>query len=152
MSALLCIATALIWVKSYYAADCLTVTIDGCWRQIVVSRGVGAIKWQPHSSLDPDAPLMSVRYWQFDPGNLYVNVHREWRFAGFGLSNHGATQYFLTPMPAVLLAFSALPVWRFRHARTKSFRPGHCSSCGYDLRASVNRCPECGAEFGLQTV
>lgn len=33
----------------------------------------------------------------------------------------------------------ALAKWRSRHTR-----PGCCLHCGYDLRASAGRCPECG--------
>jgi hypothetical protein len=39
-----------------------------------------------------------------------------------------------------LPAFRALAVWRARRRR----REGHCAKCGYDLRASSERCPECG--------
>ncbi len=44
---------------------------------------------------------------------------------------------------AVLLVFGLLP----RHRRRKRKKLGLCLKCGYDLRASKERCPECGSEF-----
>ena len=47
--------------------------------------------------------------------------------------------------PAVLTFCPvALWVWRSRRSRHRG-RAGHCPSCGYDLRATPERCPECGA-------
>jgi len=47
----------------------------------------------------------------------------------------------LALLPAVSLARAGLRFGRRRHLR----RRGLCPACGYDLRATPGRCPECGA-------
>ena len=51
----------------------------------------------------------------------------------------------VVPFWAVACLFTAVPVVRVvRRARRKP-RPGYCRDCGYDLRATPDRCPECGS-------
>lgn len=50
------------------------------------------------------------------------------------------------PFGAVAAIFAILPLiylinWQRRRQR---FMPGVCMKCGYDLRATLDRCPECG--------
>ncbi len=50
------------------------------------------------------------------------------------------------PYAYLLALFSLLPairLYRWRRRR-KLNRPGHCATGGYDLRATPDRCPECG--------
>ena len=90
-----------------------------------------------------------------DLGDLNVSILNTWippahRFFGFGYDS--AQQGALTvsraelPLWTLMLVFAALPAVRFKHAiqLCRRRRLGLCLTCGYDLRASKDRCPECG--------
>jgi hypothetical protein len=62
-----------------------------------------------------------------------------------GTGNAGLVCTFLTLMPVGIIiglrsAFMA-PAAESR----RRFPEGHCQKCGYDLRATPDRCPECGS-------
>ena len=57
---------------------------------------------------------------------------------------HGlhAVYAWATYVPTFVLAFTLL--WRRRRRPARGY--GKCRKCGYDIRATPDRCPECGTE------
>jgi hypothetical protein len=49
--------------------------------------------------------------------------------------------WLMTLATGLPVAFALFMLIRRKYRR----RPGHCPTCGYDLRATPDRCPECGA-------
>jgi hypothetical protein len=72
-------------------------------------------------------------------------VQRELSWGGFGASQGHITAVTVPHWSAALL-LATLPAARlYRRVRGPS-KPGLCSACGYNLRATPDRCPECGEE------
>jgi hypothetical protein len=49
----------------------------------------------------------------------------------------------LWPLAVLTAVLPALRAWR-AVKRRRATGPGKCRRCGYDLRATPDRCPECG--------
>ena len=52
--------------------------------------------------------------------------------------------YWLLTVVTMILPFTCAFSWIRQQLRARHNRPGLCPTCGYDLRATPNRCPECG--------
>ena len=69
---------------------------------------------------------------------------RVFEFAGFEYRWHPQLAQVRIPLaaPATIGLIGAV---YFRRRARRERRPGVCHGCGYDLRATRERCPECGA-------
>jgi len=156
LSLLLCLAVAALWVRSYGGCDVVVRPRGPGDRLCVTSEfGVLVVEWET-----PPPGLIVQPGWEY----FQTPLPRRWpvRRAGLGFDAYSATvTHFVRLPPAPLhgvtvphwfaaLATAGLPAaWVARRHRARVLRrradTGLCASCGYDLRATPDRCPECGA-------
>ena len=158
LSLLLCAGAAALWARSYTHRD------GGGWfnqngRGLSVATTPGGLDWV--SSAQPgDGPLCRVGTYS-STRNPDVLTLRRWPYGlGFGggefvvaLSADGlritreTLRGVATPLWAWVMLFAVLPVTKahsYVRTRWRRARRGLCARCGYDMRASHERCPECG--------
>jgi hypothetical protein len=157
LSLLLFVAVVVLWVRSYWYYEGGPVvlvatsfrlesgsgTLVTCWRVDDNPRSVPNGRWKvvPMSKmpggkfgLPPQSSgALGFRYWAYD---LPIE--------GWAKPMEG--RQLFVPYWAAVLLFALLPmVWltlTLRNRRRQELR--RCPACGYDLRATPGRCPECG--------
>lgn len=155
-SALLFVAVCILWVRSYWHRDVVyCVTRDPITQWSLTSDSGGL--WGNRSWRFPFAHSPTNTWkWEFASerlvdGSIPWRAFSEWRwrFAGFGWASDDRPSHSYRGLEAPywsLAAMTACPlILRLsRTLRSRLRRKGFCPSCGYDLRASPDRCPECG--------
>ena len=159
MALLLVVSTGVFWVRSYFVADywfwCdrfsgngITLScgelfwhreraIDG--RVYYASSGSGHVVTSPPPALDPSQSISLPAYWAF------AGVTHK-----YGVVAGDRIDYvFLRIRLVILLAVSPLVAWIIHYRNRRRYGSPLppiqvCQVCGYDLRATPDRCPECG--------
>ena len=153
LSLLLCVAVTVLWVRSYWRADEVRWEGAGTWAGVNSSRG--RLMAYHATAVVPGGLSRGngeVRYDSRTAGEAYLGAWLPLRpnQLGFGFQSGtaaGARLYYaLAPAWVVVLsaAVPAVVAWRTRRRRRRHERRNLCRRCGYDLRATPDRCPECG--------
>ena len=153
LSLLLCIAVCVLWVRSYRTVDMLHVRTAG--RISHVSPYGGSLWLGTWLRRDHDPSSLTTGYRPFPAaGNDVIwegyRQRPHARLLGFHyLAEHAELpSYRLLIVPgwfALTLTAAAPAFWLYGRLRSRArSRRGFCPSCGYDLRATPDRCPECG--------
>jgi hypothetical protein len=142
-SLLLCVAAAAMAVRSFSVEDQLEyLSSDDRLLMLISKNGrLDVLYLSPWRGDDP-----GFTYMQGSP-HAYGGTDYSKRVLGFGADvqlNGGRfvnIPYWFLALVAAAPLLVALK--RIRHRRRLN-RRGLCAVCGYDLRASPDRCPECG--------
>jgi 4-amino-4-deoxy-L-arabinose transferase-like glycosyltransferase len=137
VSLILCAATCVFWVRSYWRNDWVTHNYGSDDRRAnwCLYSTRGAVVWgrsARHTSESAGLKFGS------DPTH---DLRTKWGFLWFMTD---AGKAIGVPHWLLVLPLAAGPVtWAVRKFKC-GYEPGHCPACGYDLRATPDRCPECG--------
>lgn len=125
------------WNTYYDGASAVAKLLGSSWKASSQTWPFGDWSWVPsYLNLRNISSWHRVFYWKSDgfevPGYADNAVFVGARFWAIAL----ITGFW--PMCSIALLF------RRRIRKRRLLRAGHCLVCGYDLRATTERCPECG--------
>ena len=159
-----------LWIRSHLTDDLVSFSSGNGWYheyvtipgQLRVTRVSGWVGREPVRWIHGPMPAMWPVFGQ-------QAVYRSWTILGIGFD--GGTRmipgqagpvtvsYQIVAMPFALPALvfgviGLLPWMRLRRRRLLAqdrIKRGLCPACGYDLRATEERCPECGAVLATES-
>jgi hypothetical protein len=172
-SLVVCLGVAGLWVRSYFTRDLFLFGRAGGDGHVVQSL-LGRVHWVTSFGFHSNAPgqflhrsdrLSPQAIWNGGTSGYPVGVrrrlgfvwqdyddyHADLHFGGSGFTTHH--RLVVVPYWALCAPFAIAPVgWAVnRMRRRQRFGAGRCTKCGYDLRATPAKCPECGAAVSTGT-
>jgi hypothetical protein len=155
VSLALCVATGVGWSRSHFSSYIIEFW-PHAQREKTETEYVFSLSKSGVSVGKDDQDRYGARRWRFRRGP--PNEEPAWSQAIF-LSFAGITAEKSDPdWEAVTIPFWLIGIvtgivpaiwvryWRLGELRGRRLRGNLCLACGYDLRATPDRCPECGTE------
>jgi len=150
ISLVICMLTTVLWVRSYYFLDAIDWSTSQGRAGFSTTQGhiaYGAVTLTP-TYRGKAIKGFSYRSTAVGYGFSVSIMRPSWTsWTGFAVARVRQSSFsawdFRVPFLLPLLLSAIAPILWYR--RRHRYRPGTCQECGYDLRASPNRCPECGA-------
>jgi len=143
------------WVRSHFATDGVGYTHGGAeeYSSYYVTSGRGQVLFAYGRVVqDPSRPVKSHFRRDRGPAQRRLESTTLLRRAGFYYAHvhvRGSHEMVNVVFPhwLVALPFAVIPAWHIPSAarRRRRLTRGLCPQCGYDLRGSPGRCPECGS-------
>ena len=152
---LLASAATVAWVRSYWVSDSAWWNAPNQVHAVAVSRGKLELYFQQVGPTAPFRVPANRGHHVQPPSNIHLadsGLATAWERFGFGYTAgadvYGFRRIVMVPcwsMASVAGGLSTLCLlWRKRMRISNRRGQNHCVSCGYDLRATPDRCPECG--------
>lgn len=156
LSLLLCVAIVCVWVASLWVGLSVEWSTPDAARAWDLSCAAGEMSFSAVSSEPvPGArrgfgfypasarpPLPDLERLQSPISRFRFRVGP---FAVFSIENQPLTEMTTVLWPCwAAVGLTGIPPALWFRRRRRLMPPGHCRSCGYDLRASTGRCSECG--------
>lgn len=149
LSLAVCGAALALGVRSHFVCDSAAWRAHGGdpWNQVVSSRGrIELQRWKPDLECGFSSSQCGVSLSHYPVDRWDV---RSPSVCGFGWRRSEDSLHLAVPHYAVALGGVPLPLGsavrrKRRHRQERRRRTGLCLSCGYDIRATPEQCPECG--------
>ena len=175
LSLLLCVATVMLWVRSYLRQDIVrytTATSDWSLRsdsgRTWIEGKEYPAAYPPGWRIEEDGVHADPLGWSYtiekytvgmslwDLENMSGKSGTGWSFRRLGfaaaawrakypsMQSPNRVRIVVLPDWFIIALLTVYPTFRAMVFRRR-YTPGICRNCGYDVRASCDRCPECGS-------
>jgi hypothetical protein len=155
LSLLLCVAVAVLWVRSYWRNDALEFSHRGSKLQLVSVAGRLRLDNAPQLDTEWARHVATLEKTLLPRHHTMVRERNEASRPANVRRSLTSTSYFEYSVPTAVPALAAgllssVFLGRVLLARRRN-HVGTCRACGYDLRATPGRCPECGTASSAGT-